>query len=230
VSPYEMLRAYMTFATRGKRLTPFFVKKVTDAEGNDLYDGRRQTEDAYPQKYADVVNEVLQGVIKRGTGTAANIGKPAAGKTGTTSKNTDAWFVGYTPKIGTAVWMGYKDDTGRKMNRVHGRAVTGGSFPAQIWQRFMKAATEGIDTGDFTAPDPELMHAPQKGSKSDESTTTSSTDTTTSTIPEESTTTTVDPNASTTTTTFDPNATTTTTTPTSTTTTSRPRGPTTTVP
>jgi penicillin-binding protein 1A len=189
VSPSEMLRAYMTFATRGKRLEPYFVKKVTDPDGNVLFEGRRRTKDVYDAKYADVVNEVLTQVIKRGTGTAAAIGKPAAGKTGTTSGNTDAWFVGYTPKIGTAVWLGYKEETGKKMNSVHGRAVTGGSFPAQIWSRFMKAATQGVDTGEFTPPDKDLLDAPQKGGSksSGGASTTSSTATTTSIIPDGST-------------------------------------------
>jgi len=233
VSPYEMLRAYMTFATRGKRLEPYFVKKVTDPDGNVLYEGRRRTKDVYDAKYADVVNNVLTQVIKRGTGTAANFGKPAAGKTGTTSGNTDAWFVGYTPKIGTAVWLGYKDETGRKMDNVHGRQVTGGSFPAQIWQRYMKAATQGMDTGEFTPPDKDLLNArPKPGIGAPAPSTTSSTDTTTSTIPDESTTTTSSPtDESTTTTTFDPSGSTTTTQPSaSTTTTTRPRGPTTTTP
>ncbi|MCU1487603.1 MAG: penicillin-binding protein [Actinomycetia bacterium] len=233
VSPYEMLRAYMTFATRGKRLDPYFVKKVTDPNGNVLYEGRRRTKNVYDAKYADVVNNVLTQVIKRGTGTAANFGKPAAGKTGTTSGNTDAWFVGYTPTIGTAVWLGYKDETGRKMDNVHGRQVTGGSFPAQIWQRYMKAATQGMDTGEFTPPDKALLTArPKPGIGAPAPSTTSSTDTTTSTIPDTSTTTTSSPtDESTTTTTFDPSASTTTTQPpASTTTTTRPRGPTTTTP
>jgi penicillin-binding protein 1A len=230
VSPYEMLRAYMTFATRGKRLDPFYVTKVTDPNGNVLYEGRRHTKDVYPAKYADVVNATLSQVIQHGTGTAADIGRPAAGKTGTTSGNTDAWFVGYTPKIGTAVWMGYKDDYRKAMNGVHGREVTGGSFPAQIWQRYMKAATQGIDTGTFTPPDKDLMTArPKGGSAPPESSTTSSTDTTTSTIPDGSTTTTSVPtDGSTTTTTFDPTASSTTTSTSTTTTTARPRGPTTT--
>ena len=81
---------------------------------------------------------------------AANIGKPVAGKTGTTQDNRDAWFVGYTPKLTAAVWMGYVGAPGaevRFMDDVHGREVTGGSFPAEIWAKFMRAATEGVDAG-----------------------------------------------------------------------------------
>ncbi|MCU1374112.1 MAG: penicillin-binding protein [Actinomycetia bacterium] len=220
VSPYEMIRAYMTFANRGTRVEPFYVRRVLDADGNEIYSTHKQDKRVYDRKYADVVNNVLTQTIKRGTGTAANFGKPAAGKTGTTSENTDAWFVGYTPKIGTAVWMGYPKDNKRKMNSVHGRAVTGGSFPAQIWQRYMKAATEGMDTGEFTAPDKNLLNAPQKGQKgSTDSTTTSSTDTTTTTLPDQSTTTTSTPTDESTTTTSTPDGSTTTVPPPTTTTT-----------
>jgi penicillin-binding protein 1A len=231
VSPYEMVRAYMTFANRGERVDPYFVKEVTDSDGTVLWTPAKHKKRVLDEKYADVVNAVLQQVIKRGTGTAAAIGRPAAGKTGTTTNNSDAWFVGYTPKLGTAIWMGYKEGNGRPMDDVHGREATGGTFPAQIWSRYMKQATADMDTGDFTPPDKDLMNAKPDGS---ESTTTSSTETTTSTIPDESTTTTSEPtDESTTTTIFDPDASTTTTsTPPSTTTTTRPRtgGATTSVP
>ncbi|MCU1379254.1 MAG: penicillin-binding protein [Acidimicrobiales bacterium] len=202
VSPYEMIRAYMTFANRGKRVEPFYVRQVKDADGNVIYDAHRNSKNVYDRKYADVVNNVLTQTIKRGTGTAADIGKPAAGKTGTTTNNTDAWFVGYTPKLGTAVWMGYPGTTGKPMDNVHGRAVTGGTFPAQIWQRYMKAATQGMDTGTFTPPDKALLNAPSKGSS--DSTTTSSTEITTTTLPDSSTTTSTIPTNESTTTTSTP--------------------------
>ena len=115
--------------------------KVTDAHEKVIYTADTSKQRAYPEQYADVVNHVLQSVIAKGTGRAADIHRQAAGKTGTTQSNTDAWFVGYTPKIGAAVWMGYKDGTDRKMENVHGRSVTGGSFPATIWSRFMRGAT-----------------------------------------------------------------------------------------
>jgi membrane peptidoglycan carboxypeptidase len=227
VSPYEMLRAYMTFANRGMRVEPYFVRKVTDAKGHVLYQSHPSEKRAFDEKYADVVNDVLTQVIKKGTGTAAAFGKPAAGKTGTTSDNTDAWFVGYTPKIGTAVWLGYAKDTKRPMDKVHGRQVTGGSFPAQIWQRFMKAATQGMNSGTFTPPDPELLNAPQKqglgGSTGapEPTTTTPGGDTTTTSPTDGTTTTTPASDGSGTTTTSPPGATTTTAPPT--TTTSRPK-------
>ncbi|MEN3273717.1 MAG: penicillin-binding protein, partial [Actinomycetota bacterium] len=221
VSPLDMVRSYMTFANRGERVTPFSVEKVSDAKGNVIYTADASKERAYPEQYADVVNHVLGDVIAKGTGRAAGIRHQAAGKTGTTTKNTDAWFVGYTPKIGAAVWMGYKDGTDHKMTSVHGRAVTGGSFPAQIWQKFMAAAVAGMDTGTFTEPPDELLH-PTTTSMSTSSTsatpTRSTSSTTSSTIPEDSTTTSSTSSTSTstsTTTTTEPkkNTTTTTTSP-----------------
>jgi 1A family penicillin-binding protein len=199
VSPYEMLRAYMTFANRGERITPYFVQRVTDADGHELYHAQTRRQRVYPEDYADVVNEILTHVVTEGTGRAAAIGRPVAGKTGTTNDNLSAWFIGYTPKVGTAVWMGYGADYKRPMDNVHGRQVTGGSFPAQIWQRFMKALVVNRDTGKFTEPNPDLLHP----AKSDEETTTSTESTTSSsssTVLESSTTSTTNGNGNTTTT------------------------------
>jgi penicillin-binding protein 1A len=190
VSPLDMADAYMTFGNRGEKVTPFYVQKVMDSHKSTIYTADTRRERVYPEDYSDLMNHVLRGVIDRGTGTAADIGRPAAGKTGTTSDNTDAWFVGYTPKVATAVWMGYKDSTSQKMTNVHGRSVTGGSFPAQIWGKFMSAALEGVDTGDFSEPPDDLLNTKP------------------SIDPNATTTTSIDPNA-TTTSSIDPNATTT---------------------
>jgi penicillin-binding protein 1A len=181
VSPLDMASSYMTFANRGERVTPFTFEKVTDLHGSVIYTADVTKESVYPRQYADVINHVLQDVIKKGTGRAANIRRPAAGKTGTTSNNTDAWFVGYTPKIGAAVWMGYKDGTDHRMTSVHGRAVTDGSFPAQIWQRFMSAELEGVDTGSFEQPPADLLPAEQADLPGQETTTSSTSSTSTST-------------------------------------------------
>lgn len=207
VSPLDMARSYMTFANRGDRVTPFIVEKVTDSKGAVIYTADVTRENVYPEQYADVINHVLRGVIEKGTGKAADIGRPAAGKTGTTSDYTDAWFVGYTPKISAAVWMGYKDGTARKMTSVHGRAVTGGSFPAQIWQRFMSAAVEGMDTGEFTEPPADLLRAKPIPESTTTTTTTSSTTSSTSST----TSTTIEGDDGSTTTTTEPDGTPTTT-------------------
>ncbi|HEY2332492.1 MAG TPA: penicillin-binding transpeptidase domain-containing protein, partial [Acidimicrobiales bacterium] len=140
----------------------------------------------YPTNDADLVNYALQGVIKGGTGTGANIGRPAAGKTGTTTDNTDAWFIGYTPQIATGVWMGYKEDNSRRLNSVHGREATGGTFPATMWQKYMKVATKDLPPTPFVAPPPEMIRtarptSPTPPAPSRSTTTTSPPPTTTTT-------------------------------------------------
>ena len=115
------------------------------------------------EEQADLVTYCLQEVVKDGTGASAGFGKPAAGKTGTTQDNKDAWFVGYTPKLTAAVWVGYADplpdgsvptmDEDSPVSRSRGlHGVTGGTLPAAIWRKFMVAASEGVDTGSFAEP------------------------------------------------------------------------------
>jgi penicillin-binding protein 1A len=120
----------------------------------------------------DVLTRALTGVIEGGTATSAQIGRPAAGKTGTTQDNRDAWFAGYVPQLATVVWMGYpvedgpdgKPGTGDDVSPlmqycgfsycrpVHGVDVTGGSFPASIWSAYMVAALDGLDVEYFVEP------------------------------------------------------------------------------
>ncbi|MDP9386390.1 MAG: penicillin-binding protein, partial [Actinomycetota bacterium] len=153
VSVLELAGAYSTFANRGVRVEPTVILEVTTADGSVLRRARPplRTRVLDPSQ-ADVVNYCLQQVVEQGSGTAARFGRPLAGKTGTTQDFGDAWFVGYTPKLTTAVWMGYPEGNVRKMTRVRGRQVNGGSFPAVLFRRFMQAATKGKDTGDFPAP------------------------------------------------------------------------------
>ena len=158
VSPLEMASSYMTYARRGNRITPWYVTQVTEANGAILFDMAPELQRVVPEERADLMNHVLQSVITEGTGTAADIGRPAAGKTGTTQDNTNAWFVGYTPRLGAAVWMGYGAEGQREMDDVRGRPVTGGGLPAQIWQRFMAAAVEPLATGTFVPPAPEALN------------------------------------------------------------------------
>jgi penicillin-binding protein 1A len=186
VSLLEMTRAYLTFDNRGNRVNPYYVTKVTDADGRVLYQVQPQSQRVYPTNDADLVNYALQGVIKGGTGTGANIGRPAAGKTGTTTDNTDAWFIGYTPQIATGVWMGYKEDNSRRLNSVHGREATGGTFPATMWQKYMKVATKDLPPTPFVAPPPEMIRtarptSPTPPAPSGSTTTTSPPPTTTTT-------------------------------------------------
>ena len=152
VSVLEMARAYATFATRGERVEPHAILEVATADGRVLETTSPGRTRVLETEEADVVNFALGQVMERGTGTAARFGKPAAGKTGTTQDYGDAWFIGYTPKLSTAVWMGYPEGASRPMTDVHGGRVTGGGLPAQIFRKFMTEATKGDDATRFPRP------------------------------------------------------------------------------
>jgi penicillin-binding protein 1A len=151
VSPLEMASAYGTLAAGGVHAQPFGISEVSDAGGQVVFSAEAITATAIDPAVAYLTTDLLRGVIDRGTGTGAKIGRPAAGKTGTTQEYRDAWFVGYTPQIAAAVWVGHPDGQ-IEMKDVHGRAVTGGSFPATIWKQFMTAAMEGMPEEGFKRP------------------------------------------------------------------------------
>jgi penicillin-binding protein 1A len=152
-SPLEMASAYGTFANRGVRVAPTGVLRVLDADGNVLVDNQAPAgERVVDEVVADNVTDVLVGVIESGTGKRARLDRPAAGKTGTAQEYRAAWFVGYTPRLATAVWMGHADGQ-RSLRNINGvRSVTGGSHPAIAWQRFMSTALEGADPVPFPPP------------------------------------------------------------------------------
>lgn len=148
VTPLEMAAAYGTFANKGVYIKPTAIVKILDRNGNVLEDNSSdvQKTQVMSEKTAYEMTSMLEGVITRGTGTAASIGRPAAGKTGTTDDNHDAWFIGYTPDIVTAVWVG--DDTGsQSLGEIYG-----GTVPAQIWHDYMASAVSGTSTDDFDVP------------------------------------------------------------------------------
>ncbi len=146
VTPLEMASAFASLANGGVRLQPLAITKVTDPRGKVLEEHRPKRQAALPAEVAFVVTDLLKGVIDRGTGTAANIGRPAAGKTGTTDDYRNAWFVGYTPFLSAAVWVGNDDNT--PMNR-----VVGGGVPAEMWAAFMKAASSRYPPDDWATPE-----------------------------------------------------------------------------
>lgn len=155
VTPLEMAQAYTAFAQRGMRPDPMVITKVTGPDGEVIVDLSPSTQQVLDPNTADTINYVLQRNIRAGTGTRAQIGRPAAGKTGTTQDFSNAWFAGYTPDLTAVVWMGYapvEDGTIPVMKNVRGRSVTGGSFPAEIWGKFMSAALEGTEESSFTDP------------------------------------------------------------------------------
>ncbi len=156
VSVVDMAAAYATLANNGNSVEPTTLQSVTLANGQIFEPEQERVPGAVTAGNAYLLNKVLEQVITRGTGRAANIGRPAAGKTGTTNDYGDAWFVGYTPQLVTAVWVGYPQ--GRvPMTNVHGIRVYGGTFPAQIWRNFMSAALADSPVQRFKIPQNELV-------------------------------------------------------------------------
>jgi membrane peptidoglycan carboxypeptidase len=155
VSPLDMATAYATLAARGMYCKPIAITQVLDAKGKVLGKVEPECRRALSEKTADVVTSVLRGVLTQGTGKGARIGRPAAGKTGTTNGPTAAWFDGYTPDLAAAVWVGYPTDPMRHVLRnIKGhKVVYGGTFPATIWRIVMAAAHEGMPVRDFAVPE-----------------------------------------------------------------------------
>ncbi len=152
VTPMEMTAAYATLAARGVRREPQTITQVKTATGEVLHQWEVEDEQALGQNNADLVTFALQEVVESGTGTAADIGIPVAGKTGTAQNYQDAWFCGYTPQLAACVWVGFPRGQ-IEMHDVQGfDNVTGGSIPALIWHDFMAVATEGLPVEDFPTP------------------------------------------------------------------------------
>ncbi len=146
VTPLELAAAYGVFANNGVYATPTAIIKVVDRNGKILEQNTVQEKTVISEKSAYILTDMLHGVITRGTGTGANIGRDAAGKTGTTSDYVDAWFVGYTPDLVTSVWMG--NDSNGTLD-----GITGADTPATIWRVFMKQALAGTPAKSFIKPD-----------------------------------------------------------------------------
>jgi len=150
-SPLEMANAYATIASGGWRNKPKAITKVTFPDGkvDDLSKPRRVK--VFDSAAMYEVTKILQANIKGGTGRRAEIGCPAGGKTGTTEDNKNAWFVGFTPKIATAVWVGFPKANIPMSNLFHGGPVDGGTYPAEIWGIYMKMAKRKF-CGQFRKP------------------------------------------------------------------------------
>lgn len=139
----EMTTAFAHLANNGRIVMPYGILAIQDVYGNEIYRRQRPTptvilDDATVRQ----MNDMLLRVVESGTGRAAAIGRPVAGKTGTSQDYQDAWFIGFTPQLVTGVWVGNDD------NSAMGR-VTGGNLPAQVWSRFMRTAMEGIPVRDI---------------------------------------------------------------------------------
>ena len=156
VSVLDMATAYATLANGGSMIEPTTVAEVETAGGEVFRPDQEVDLGALSPGTAYLVTKALEDVIDRGTGRAADIGRPAAGKTGTTNDYVDAWFAGYTPDLVAAVWVGYPEGA-VPMYDVHGIRVMGGTFPALIWRQFMGAALAGEPAKAFRIPKAELV-------------------------------------------------------------------------
>ncbi|MBD2356790.1 penicillin-binding protein [Tolypothrix sp. FACHB-123] len=146
VTPMEMASAYATFANYGWQSPPTVIARITDSSGNVLLDNTPKPQLVLdPWASAAIIN-TMQSVITDGTGKNAAIGRPAAGKTGTTSSEKDIWFVGTVPQLTTAVWVG-RDD-----NRQLASGATGGVMVAPIWRDFMQKALKNVPVENFKSP------------------------------------------------------------------------------
>ena len=143
LTPLEMANGYATFASNGWYSEPTLIVQVTDSSGNMLLDNTPKPRLVLDSWASAALNDTLQGVVSRGTATAAQIGRPAAGKTGTTSSERDIWFVGYVPQLATAVWVGNDD------YQPLGYGATGGHFVAPIWRDYMQQALQGVPVENF---------------------------------------------------------------------------------
>jgi len=152
VTLLDMASAYSTFANRGVYIPPSMVTRVTRMDGTPLWKWNRELERALDSKLVDQLTWVLEGTITEGTGHRAKIGRPAAGKTGTTQNYADALFVGYTPQIATAVWVGYPKGQIPMVPPLTERKVYGGTFPALIWKDVMLAAHADLPVKNFATP------------------------------------------------------------------------------
>ncbi|MFP5320033.1 MAG: transglycosylase domain-containing protein [Acidimicrobiia bacterium] len=157
VSPLDMASAYGAFANRGMLMAASPVVRVEDGNGKVLEEVKaKKAKRVLPEPIADTINDVLSDTVAYGTGTAADIGRPAgtAGKTGTSEDYGDAWFVGYTPELSTSVWMGYADSRKSLVNIKGHSRVYGGTMAAPTWKAYMESAAPELNLTDFAKPTP----------------------------------------------------------------------------
>ncbi|HBR22922.1 MAG TPA: penicillin-binding protein [Nitrospiraceae bacterium] len=170
VTPLELCAGYSVFANNGVRMNPIAVKYITDSKGKILESNEPEGMQAISNPTAFLITSMMQDVINYGTGWRIKaLGKPAAGKTGTTNEYRDAWFVGYTTGITASVWVGFDDV------RPLGSQETGARAASPIWLNFMKAASNIVESSDFSVPEGIVMYPidPSTGLLSKEETATS---------------------------------------------------------
>ena len=149
----DVANAYATFAAQGIKSKPFMVSQVLGSNKGVLYEATPETQEVFSKEVMADLTYALKGVVTGGTGAAAlALGRPAAGKTGTSQSNASAWFSAYTPQLAASVAL-FRDSASESLNGIGGlTSVTGGTFPAKIWTAFMKGALKGEPVMDFPAP------------------------------------------------------------------------------
>jgi membrane peptidoglycan carboxypeptidase len=149
----DVTNAYATFAAQGVYSKPYMVASVTGPNKGVLYEGKAQTQEVFGKEVMADLTYALKSVVNGGTGGAAlSLGRPAAGKTGTSQSNASAWFSAYTPQLAASVAL-FRDSASESLNGIGGlTSVTGGTFPARIWTAFMKGALKGEPVMTFPAP------------------------------------------------------------------------------
>ncbi len=157
VSPLEMADAYATIASGGVWHKAIAITSIRTADGTVLEGDklpkklRPESERRFSDGVTSEATKILEDNVKGGTGVAAATGCPAAGKTGTTDEHSDGWFVGFTPRLASAVWVGYPDSNVHMYSEYHGGPVAGGTFPAEIWGDYT-SAVKGSFCGAFPPP------------------------------------------------------------------------------
>ena len=170
----DVANSYATFAAQGIYSKPYMVAQVTGPNKGVLYQGKPQTQEVFSKEVMADLTYALKSVVNGGTGSAAlGLGRPAAGKTGTSQSNASAWFAGYTPQLAATVAL-FRDSASESLNGIGGlTSVTGGSFPARIWTAFMKGALRNEPVMSFPAPanigglDPVVMTSGGRQAKKD---------------------------------------------------------------
>jgi penicillin-binding protein 1A len=146
----DMTSAFGVIDNQGVRAEPYAIDRIVDAEGRTVYQHEPRKSNVLERSTTDTLIAMLQGVVQYGTGHAADIGRPVAGKTGTSDNHRDAWFIGFTPEMVTGVWVGNDDNS--SMSTTEGAGMTGGALPAEIWRNYMRAVLADRLVNHFDLP------------------------------------------------------------------------------
>ena len=162
VTVLEMAAAYGIFANYGLQVTPALIERIVDADGQPIFTHQPQIRQAIAPDLAAQMVHLLRQTVDRGTGHQVRkrgFARPAAGKTGTTNDNTDAWFTGFTPDLIASVWVGFDDRRTHKLVDTRGVQITGGNGAVPIWTDFMIAINEGRPEKDFDVPEAVMIYS-----------------------------------------------------------------------